>query len=186
MASAPADLKYSKSHEWVRAGDDGPATVGLTDYAQRQLGDVVYVELPEVGRNVEAGGPVGTVESVKAASDFYAPAGGEVTAVNEDLSGSPEQVNEDPYGDGWIFRLSVTDAGELGSLLDAAAYEAYVTSEGSGDLRPLGAGQERPRSRPAGARPRATAGGPPPGVTRPGPPERAMRPARFARSRSRS
>lgn len=119
MTSTPTDRKYAASHEWL--AQDGK--VGITDHAQEQLGDVVYVELPEVGREVKAGEAVAVVESVKTASDIYAPASGKIIAVNEDLSGSPEKVNESPYEGGWLFQLEVTEEGEL---LDAAAYEAQA------------------------------------------------------------
>ena len=114
----PSELKYAASHEWL--AEDG--TVGISDFAQDQLGDVVYVELPEVGRVVTAGETVAVVESVKTASDIYAPASGTITAVNEDLSGSPELVNSAPYEGGWLFKLDVTE--ESGDLMDAEAYSA--------------------------------------------------------------
>lgn len=118
----PTDLKYVKSDEWIR-----PATgeVGVTDYAQGHLNDIVYVELPEVGASVTQGAAFGSIESVKAASDLKSPASGTVAAVNEDLSSTPEVVNSDPYGKGWIIKIDVSDAGELAGLMDAAAYEAY-------------------------------------------------------------
>lgn len=119
MTTTPTDRKYAASHEWLAA--DG--TVGISDHAQEQLGDVVYVELPEVGREVRAGEAVAVVESVKTASDIYAPASGTITAVNDELSGSPEKVNESPYEGGWLFKLNVTEEGDL---LDAAAYEAQA------------------------------------------------------------
>ncbi|WP_291426860.1 glycine cleavage system protein GcvH [Deinococcus sp.] len=119
MTNTPTDLKYAASHEWL--ADDG--TVGISDYAQEQLGDVVYVELPEVGREVKAGEAVAVVESVKTASDIYAPASGTIIAVNEELSGNPEKVNESPYKGGWLFQMEVTEEGDL---LDAAAYEAQA------------------------------------------------------------
>ena len=120
----PADLKYTKDHEWVRAGD-GEATVGITNYAQAQLGDVVFVELPAVGRTIAQGEVFGTIESVKAVSELYAPLSGEVVAVNDALSTSPESVNKDPHG-AWIIKVKPSNAGELGSLLDATAYGALV------------------------------------------------------------
>ena len=120
----PADLKYTKDHEWVRAGD-GDATIGITDYAQAQLGDVVFVELPAVGRSISQGEAFGTIESVKAVSELYAPVSGEVIAVNDALSTASEAVNKDPHG-AWIIKVKPSNAGELGSLLDAAAYEALV------------------------------------------------------------
>ena len=120
----PAELKYSKDHEWLRlAGAE--AEVGITDYAQQQLGDVVYVELPEVGRVVTQGEVFGTIESVKAVSELFSPASGEIVAVNTDLSNKPEQVNADPHAT-WIIRLKLRDAGETAALLDADAYTALT------------------------------------------------------------
>jgi glycine cleavage system H protein len=121
----PAELKYTKDHEWVRAGD-GEATVGITSYAQAQLGDVVFVELPAVGRTISQGEVFGTIESVKAVSELYAPVSGEVTAVNDALGSQPEAVNKDPHGAAWIIRVKPSNPAELDSLLDAAAYEALV------------------------------------------------------------
>ena len=120
----PADLKYTKDHEWVRSAD-GEATIGITDYAQAQLGDVVFVELPAVGRTIKQGEVFGTIESVKAVSELYAPVSGEVVAVNDALSTSPESVNKDPHG-AWIIKVKPSNAGELGALLDATAYGALV------------------------------------------------------------
>ncbi len=117
----PADLKYAASHEWSRLEDD-VITVGITDFAQDQLGDVVFIELPQLGKKVKAGEPVAVIESVKTASDIYAPVSGEITEINESLIDAPERVNEAPYGDGWMFRLRVAEASELKSLLDAATY----------------------------------------------------------------
>lgn len=125
----PAELKYTKSHEWVRVEPDGTITVGITDHAQELMGDMVFVELPEVGRKVEAGKECAVVESVKAASDVYAPVAGEVTATNGALTGAPETVNKDPYGAGWMFRLKPANSADLAALLDAKAYEALVASE---------------------------------------------------------
>lgn len=122
MSEIPTDLRYTESHEWASNEDDGTVKVGITDHAQSQLGDLVYVELPEVGDRVEAGEACAVVESVKAASDVYSPVTGEVTAVNEDLEGSPELVNQDAFGDGWLFALNIDDAGELDKLMDAEAY----------------------------------------------------------------
>lgn len=119
----PADLQYTKSHEWVRIEGD-EALVGITDYAQNTLGDVVFVELPEVGRVLEAEAPFGTVESVKAASDLYAPVDGEVIAVNQELVDSPELLNEDPYGDGWLIKLRLTPG--IAALMSAESYEKLV------------------------------------------------------------
>jgi glycine cleavage system H protein len=130
MSNTPADLKYSKEHEWVRDNSDGTVTVGITDHAQDALGDLVYIELPEVGRKVEAAEACAVVESVKAASDIYSPVDGEVTEANVALGDAPESINDDPYGEGWIFKLRVSDGSQLDGLLDAAAYEALVAEEG--------------------------------------------------------
>ena len=118
------DLKYTKDHEWIRV-DDGGATVGITDFAQRQLGDVVFVELPEVGRRLKQGEVFGTIESVKAVSELFAPVSGEVLAVNGELGPHPETVNAKPH-DAWMIRVRPDNAGEVASLLDAAAYEALI------------------------------------------------------------
>ncbi|MFQ6023133.1 MAG: glycine cleavage system protein GcvH [Acidiferrobacterales bacterium] len=129
MTQTPADLKYSKNHEWARLEDDGSVTIGITDHAQEQLGDLVFVELPEVGAEVAAGKDCAVVESVKAASDVYAPVGGEIIAVNTALPDTPETVNSDPYGDGWLFRIKVADKSEFDDMLDADAYQALVAAE---------------------------------------------------------
>jgi glycine cleavage system H protein len=121
----PEELQYTRSHEWVRIEND-TATVGITDYAQEELGDIVFVELPEEGATLEAGDSFGTLESVKAVSDLYAPVGGEVVEVNEALNDSPEKINEDPYGDGWIAKLSVSGEGDL---LSATDYERLLEEE---------------------------------------------------------
>jgi glycine cleavage system H protein len=122
--SIPGDLKYTKDHEWVRIeGDD--ATFGITDHAQEALGDIVFVELPETGRNLARAEGMAVVESVKAVSDVYAPMGGEVTAVNEALEGEPEKINADPYGEGWIARVKLSDT-DTTHLMDAAAYAAFL------------------------------------------------------------
>ena len=123
--SVPGDLQYTKTHEWVRREGD-TATVGITDHAQDELGDVVFIELPEEGASFGAGDAFGTIESVKAVSDLYAPVGGEVVEVNEALNDAPEKVNEDPYGDGWIVRLRVSGEGDL---LSAAEYEKVLEEE---------------------------------------------------------
>lgn len=123
--SNPQNLRYSKSHEWVRVEGD-LATCGITQYAQEALGDVVYVDLPEAGDDFEKEGELGEIESVKAVSSIYAPITGEIIEVNEDLDDAPETVNSDPYGDGWLFKIKVADADELGELLDAAGYEAFL------------------------------------------------------------
>lgn len=122
--NTPTELRYATSHEWVRQETDGEVTVGITDYAQDQLGDVVFVELPAVGKAVTAGEQVAVVESVKTASDIYAPVSGVITAVNQTLEGRPEAINSGPYAEGWLFRLTPSDIGEIDGLLDAAAYAA--------------------------------------------------------------
>ena len=127
--TTPSNLLYASSHEWVTTEGD-EVTVGITDYAQHALGDVVFVELPDVGRTLEQGDTFGAVESVKAASDLYAPVSGEVTAVNEALLDTPETVNADPYAAGWLLKMRSRDfAGERGTLMDAAKYEQYVAEE---------------------------------------------------------
>jgi glycine cleavage system H protein len=123
--NVPGDLQYTKSHEWVRR-EEGTATIGITDHAQDELGDVVFVELPEKGTSFSAGDSFGTVESVKAVSDLYAPVGGEVVEVNETLNDSPELINEEPYGGGWMIRLRISDDGDL---LSAEEYEKLVEEE---------------------------------------------------------
>ena len=125
--SVPEELQYTRSHEWVRTEGD-TATVGITDYAQDELGDIVFVELPEEGATFGAGDSFGTVESVKAVSDIYAPVGGEVIEVNEAINDSPEKINDDPYGDGWIIKLRVSDEGDL---LSASDYEQFLEEEES-------------------------------------------------------
>ena len=127
MAS-PADLKYSKSHEWVRVEGD-VAAVGLADHAQSELGDITYLELPDVGDTITAGEPLGVVESVKAASDIYAPVGGEVVERNENALNSPELVNQSPFGDAWLIKVKLADAAELDALMDSDAYDAFLESE---------------------------------------------------------
>ena len=127
MSHIPADLKYTKTHEWARLNPDGSVTVGITDHAQEQLGDMVFVELPELERVVTAGEECAVVESVKAASDVYSPLAGEVVAVNEALTEKPELVNQDPYGEGWLFQLQPGEA--LDGLLDAAVYAAVEAAE---------------------------------------------------------
>ncbi len=122
MSEIPSELKYASTHEWARLEEDGTVTVGISDHAQEQLGDVVFVEHPEIGQDVAAQQEAGVVESVKAASDIYAPLTGTVVAVNDALEDTPELVNQDPYGDGWFFRLQPSDASALEELLDAQAY----------------------------------------------------------------
>jgi glycine cleavage system H protein len=129
MSSIPADLKYLESHEWARVESDGTVTIGISDHAQGALGDLVFVEVPEVGKALKKGGAAAVVESVKAASDVYSPVSGEVIAANESLSGAPELVNQDPYGQGWLFKVKPANKDELAQLLDAKAYEKVVESE---------------------------------------------------------
>lgn len=126
MSNVPTNRKYAKSHEWVLDNGDGTVTIGITDHAQELLGDVVFVELPEVGAQIEAGAEFSLVESVKAASDIYAPVSGEIIEVNENLEDAPESVNEDPFESAWIAKVKLSDASELDNLLDAAGYESEV------------------------------------------------------------
>ena len=129
MGDMPGDLKYSKSHEWLRANDDGSVTIGITDHAQEQLGDLVYVEVPENGRELELEEACAVVESVKAASDVYAPLAGTVVEGNEALADAPEAVNNDAYGEGWLLKMTPADADALSGLMDASEYQAFVESE---------------------------------------------------------
>ena len=129
MSNIPGNLKYTASHEWVLDNGDGTVTVGITDHAQEQLGDVVCVELPEVGREVDAGEEFSLVESVKAASDIYAPVAGEIVEVNEELEGAPETINEHAFEDGWIAKIKLADAADLDDLLDAEAYAERVAED---------------------------------------------------------
>jgi len=129
MSEIPADLKYIETHQWVRVSDDGTATVGITDFAQEQLGDVVYIGVPDVGATVNSGEEAGVAESVKSASDVFSPVTGEVIEVNESLEDEPEKVNEDPYGDGWLYKVRLEDAGELDGLMDSTAYAEHVAAE---------------------------------------------------------
>jgi glycine cleavage system H protein len=124
----PQDLRYTREHEWVRV-EDGRARVGISDYAQDALGDVVYVELPDIGLNVLASASCCEVESTKSVSEVYAPVSGTIVEANEGLADSPEQINQDPYGDGWLFVIELSDAAELDGLLDAAAYQAFVAED---------------------------------------------------------
>ena len=128
MSEVPAELKFLSTHEWVLV-EDGVATVGVSDHAQELLGDLVYVELPEVGSTVAAGDSVGVIESVKAASDTYAPISGEIIEINDGLDDAPEQINVDPYGDGWMYKMSIEDAEELENLLDAEAYSVSIIDD---------------------------------------------------------
>lgn len=123
MSNVPSDLKYAKSHEWVKREADGTVRIGITDHAQSALGDLVFVEVPKAGRTLAAGEACAVVESVKAASDVYAPIAGEVVESNAALADAPETLNQDPYGKGWMFRLKPSDPAELERLLDAAAYQ---------------------------------------------------------------
>ncbi len=129
MSNIPVDLKFVKTHEWTRLNDDGSVTVGISDNAQEQLGDMVFVELPEVGQELTADEACAVVESVKAASDVYAPISGEVVEVNEGLADSPETVNQDAYGKGWIFRMQPSNAVELDGLMEPEAYETFLATE---------------------------------------------------------
>jgi glycine cleavage system H protein len=125
MSKVPTDLKYAKSHEWVRVSED-TATIGITDHAQQELTDIVFVELPSVGRQVKAGDPCAVVESVKTASDLYSPISGEVVEVNSALADNPGLVNTEPYAGGWFFKLKLTNPAELDALMDASAYKAQI------------------------------------------------------------
>ena len=129
MSNIPTELKYAKSHEWVRDEGDGTVVVGISDHAQAQLGDLVFVELPEVGETLIAGSECAVVESVKAASDIYSPVSGEVLSINEALEDAPETVNEDAYGNGWLFKLKIDDAADLDELMDADSYAGVVESD---------------------------------------------------------
>lgn len=129
MSQIPSELKYAQSHEWIRSEGNGEYTIGITEHAQELLGDMVFVDLPDVGREVTAGDDCAVAESVKATSDIYAPLSGEIIAVNEELEGSPELVNSAPYGEGWLFRIKANNESELDGLLDAAGYQELVDSE---------------------------------------------------------
>ena len=129
MSEIPTELRFLATHEWARVEEDGSVTVGITDHAQNALGDVVYVELPEVDQPVSAGDEAGVVESVKAASDIYSPVSGTVIAINDALDDEPEKVNQDPYGDGWFFKLSPDNIGEVEDMLDAEAYAEVCEDE---------------------------------------------------------
>ena len=129
MSQTPSELKYASTHEWARLEEDGTVTIGITDHAQEALGDVVFVELPEVGTTIAAAEEAGVVESVKAASDSYAPVAGEVIAINEKLEDEPEMVNSDPYNDGWFYKLQPSDISELDGLLSAEGYQEQCEDE---------------------------------------------------------
>ncbi|MEU4193862.1 glycine cleavage system protein GcvH [Kribbella sp. NPDC026611] len=122
----PEDLKYTAEHEWVKAGEEGPVRVGITDFAQDQLGDIVYVQLPDVGSKVRAGDACGELESTKSVSDLFAPLNGTVTAVNEALADQPDLVNSDPYGEGWLLDIEIEDAAEIDALMDAETYQGQL------------------------------------------------------------
>ena len=124
----PAQYRYTKEHEWVNVKDD-TATIGITDYAQHELGDVVFVELPKIGSSVTAGKTSGTVESVKAVSEIFAPAGGQVLEANPELQATPEKINTDPHGAAWLIKIKLSNPAELAGLMDAAAYEAYIAEK---------------------------------------------------------
>ena len=126
MSNVPSDLRYAKSHEWLKPAGDGTATVGISDYAQNSLGDITYVQLPKVGATLKAGETFGVVESVKAASDLYAPAAGMVVAVNDALNSAPETLNQSPYDTGWVLKLKLANPADASALLDAAAYEKLL------------------------------------------------------------
>jgi glycine cleavage system H protein len=130
MSDCPADLKYVKTHEWIRDNGDGTVTIGITDHAQEALGDIVFVETPEAGRTLAADEACAVVESVKAASDIYAPIAGEVVAVNASLNDTPDAINQSPYAEGWIFSLRPADPGALDALLSAEAYQSLLDEEG--------------------------------------------------------
>lgn len=129
MSNLPSELKYAPTHEWVRVEENGEVVIGISEHAQDLLGDMVFVELPEVGRNLDASEECAVVESVKAASDIYAPVSGEVIAINEELEDSPELINSDPYGDGWLFRVKLTDESDLEELLSATGYQSAIDEE---------------------------------------------------------
>ena len=129
MSNIPSELKYAPSHEWVRNEGDGTYTVGISEHAQELLGDMVFVELPEVGDEVDAGEDCAVAESVKAASDIYAPISGEIVAINEELEDAPETVNNDAYGDGWLFRIKASEESELDNLLDAEGYAHTIDED---------------------------------------------------------
>jgi glycine cleavage system H protein len=129
MSNVPTDLRFLKSHEWARLESDGTITIGISDHAQQALGDLVFVEVPEAGRHVNAGEVIAVVESVKAASDVYSPLAGEVVAGNADLGGQPELVNQDPYGAGWLMRIRPDDKTQFAAMLDARAYAAVLAAE---------------------------------------------------------
>ena len=129
MANVPEELKYSKTHEWVKL-EGSNAVIGITDFAQGELSDIVMVELPKVGREVKIEDSIGVIEAVKAVSDLYSPVSGKIAEVNDKLSSAPETINSDPYGEGWIAKLELADPGEVEKLMDAAAYNEFLATEG--------------------------------------------------------
>ncbi|MDX1609958.1 MAG: glycine cleavage system protein GcvH [Halofilum sp. (in: g-proteobacteria)] len=129
MNQVPSELKYTRDHEWVRVDDDGTVTIGITDHAQQELGDLVFVEVPEVGTTFAAGDAAAVVESVKAASDVYAPLSGEVVEANDELADAPETINNDAFGEGWIFRLKIEDGDSMDELMSADEYEEFINSD---------------------------------------------------------
>ncbi|PHM74348.1 glycine cleavage system protein GcvH [Xenorhabdus kozodoii] len=129
MSHVPAELKYTESHEWVRSEGNGEYTVGITEHAQKLLGDMVFVDLPEIGTEVNSGDDCAVVESVKAASDIYAPVSGKIIAVNPDLESTPELVNSEPYNEGWLFRIKIADESELDNLLNAESYQSLLEED---------------------------------------------------------
>jgi len=131
MSNVPADLKYTRTHEWVRDLKDGTVEIGITDHAQHSLGDLVFVEVPEAGRQLGAGDPCAVVESVKAASDVYSPVAGEVTAANPELAATPELINQDPFGAGWLMRVRPANAAMVSELMSPNEYEALLKAEGA-------------------------------------------------------
>lgn len=126
MSELPKDLLYTKEHEWIRLADDGTATIGITDYAQESLGDITFVEFPEVGAELESGETFGVVESVKAASDLYMPVDGEVVGINEGVEDEPERLNKDPYGEGWLLKVKLKDASQKENLLSPDSYSELI------------------------------------------------------------
>jgi glycine cleavage system H protein len=128
MSTYPEQLRYTKEHEWVRV-EDGVGTIGITEHAEKELGDIVYVELPKVGTRLDQGKPLGSVESVKAVSDIYSPVSGEVTEVNESLAEAPEKLNEDPHGAAWLVKIRLSAPEQAAALMTAADYESYIASE---------------------------------------------------------
>jgi glycine cleavage system H protein len=129
MSDLPAELKYARSHEWARLDSEGTVLIGITDHAQEALGDVVYVELPEIGAEIDAGAEIAVVESVKAASDIYSPVSGQVVEVNQTLEDEPEAVNRSPYADGWLFRIKLSNPDELNDMMDVDSYLMAIESE---------------------------------------------------------